>query len=1337
MVVACKNTMVAVCLLLALSQSVVIDQSSTSAVLPTNKCELEYFIDETSFYDFETDLVELKASLPKSLGSECQFIDTSFRKNCDQCHDLDAATENQHKTTYQPECKAQKDESSCNELQFCMFLSGECKLFMNEDETEYCGFTCYQLDATCDEPSEPNCRPIDKFTRLPLKNRLIIKRQEKYKDGSEYKYCRLSYYDPLECRHFSRLSCPTNLHCELTNTAPNYCVSKCEKYNDDQSTCESLKGCQYEGGSCTEAPATYYMPYGYHQTAHMYMITNCQKQSSEFQIDGAIDFERSLLKMILYAFGMQVMSRHPEAAEYLVFENPATDLTHYPSIQLQQEFDLSSMTMERLTINRIDQCKSIQETKGLWEHECNANPYCSVSGSDCVRKNKFSAFTDKGNQLAGNICHLTYNTAIFNLTAGNGILAKAKEDNLKISLRQFLNNQFREITFAQAQGEAVIQATVRIVPDSTTIEGAKKFVNEIKGVAKTNEFRVDVVPKTVSLFWYSDDSCETFVDSATINIDTCTTIVSICESVDDESSCATLQGCQFKDGSCTTIDDLSLNVKISCALEKCEASWYTDNTCTTNIESMTKAGDTIDTCTSPNTVINNNFMIRYMSANNQFKPKRVTVSSSDILFRPKKRTSVVTTTSVGTADRLSDGDDLALQLLHKDNAINVQEPRFPSNNISCYERPDKPALRTQTNERILISPNQFLCSKFRVVQRSGKTDHSGNQNLFKNCAKDTKHITLQGYQITPDVLVYAHDSELHDEVEDLNHYDKLSHRTGRNSITYEIDFDDILVSEFVQIGQFLFGGTTYQSLFTETQIDNDYMFGKWGVVLKYREEDAKGPIFYVEYWETVPDSTEDTFTSFKGPVYLNSSLPVYNGKKRMKVNMVDEGTPSASKIDIYINHKLVFDNLPVNDRIPRGVLFVNNEPKGNPFIMQYSNFAFGHSTGCPPGEEGDGTTCTKCSAGKYSKKNGLTTICEACPTGQYQPYEGKKECEPCGSTGEPNEASTACESCGVTGLNAENGVCIECPIGQYDQGSECIACPAGKYTDDSGKFRLTDCSVQIGTCSKGEKLVIITKTPLQTKCEPCEANTFMNFETHSKEKCYECKDMLGTNGEIGQSSCDFCREEYYDYFPIGLRLTRPPKNETCVKLLGDGTMVTGKKIRIDRFRSGQKLKLAEIRVYDKYDALVEHEKIESSPTKTQLTPIFDNDPSTILESQDSVSDPYFVFWLKDSTEISRIEVVNAPTTDSYDEYNIIGARIQILDGDDTSVWKDFFDDYKTAYDFVFSEAVVEDKSDTLSTGAIAGIAGGGTVFIAGVGYVAYSNGLFTISKTGSQFETLM
>jgi hypothetical protein len=122
--------------------------------------------------------------------------------------------------------------------------------------------------------------------------------------------------------------------------------------------------------------------------------------------------------------------------------------------------------------------------------------------------------------------------------------------------------------------------------------------------------------------------------------------------------------------------------------------------------------------------------------------------------------------------------------------------------------------------------------------------------------------------------------------------------------------------------------------------------------------------------------------------------------------------------------------------------------------------------------------CSACQAGKYQ---GSAGACSDCPAGWAQPDQKATKCLQCGSKTSPNfksakvikgettadTGSTSCSLCdvGKYGPLTGPGTCVECPIGQYEDGKggledalrTCKSCPVDTYSSKEGKSSIADC----------------------------------------------------------------------------------------------------------------------------------------------------------------------------------------------------------------------------------------------------------------------------------------
>ena len=114
---------------------------------------------------------------------------------------------------------------------------------------------------------------------------------------------------------------------------------------------------------------------------------------------------------------------------------------------------------------------------------------------------------------------------------------------------------------------------------------------------------------------------------------------------------------------------------------------------------------------------------------------------------------------------------------------------------------------------------------------------------------------------------------------------------------------------------------------------------------------------------------------------------------------------------------------------------------------------------CPDGSGSvDGGDCVECSTGKHSDSS--TDTCRDCPGGYRQPYIGQTFCLEC-LVGEYQEGDF-CKSCptGYYQSTSASIMCVECPRGYFvntEASQYCQDCTPGKYQDNNGQSNCIDC----------------------------------------------------------------------------------------------------------------------------------------------------------------------------------------------------------------------------------------------------------------------------------------
>ena len=129
-------------------------------------------------------------------------------------------------------------------------------------------------------------------------------------------------------------------------------------------------------------------------------------------------------------------------------------------------------------------------------------------------------------------------------------------------------------------------------------------------------------------------------------------------------------------------------------------------------------------------------------------------------------------------------------------------------------------------------------------------------------------------------------------------------------------------------------------------------------------------------------------------------------------------------------------------------------------------------------------TCAPCSLGRYTGDPSLTTTCQGCPSGWFQPKERQQFCYPCNpGKHQFQEGRDSCLSCGegtfMPDATSNSVTCKSCPAGYYVNGNEatkCQACEEGKYSEEERAASSKTCL----ECSKGT----YSSSKAATECQP-------------------------------------------------------------------------------------------------------------------------------------------------------------------------------------------------------------------------------------------------------------
>ena len=80
--------------------------------------------------------------------------------------------------------------------------------------------------------------------------------------------------------------------------------------------------------------------------------------------------------------------------------------------------------------------------------------------------------------------------------------------------------------------------------------------------------------------------------------------------------------------------------------------------------------------------------------------------------------------------------------------------------------------------------------------------------------------------------------------------------------------------------------------------------------------------------------------------------------------------------------------------------------------------------------------------------------------GTYSDNTNAEECYRCERGSTSKTGATECSGCDLGMYGIENGVCANCPAGQYQDGkgmTECNGCPLDTYLSEEGKSSKADC----------------------------------------------------------------------------------------------------------------------------------------------------------------------------------------------------------------------------------------------------------------------------------------
>lgn len=219
-------------------------------------------------------------------------------------------------------------------------------------------------------------------------------------------------------------------------------------------------------------------------------------------------------------------------------------------------------------------------------------------------------------------------------------------------------------------------------------------------------------------------------------------------------------------------------------------------------------------------------------------------------------------------------------------------------------------------------------------------------------------------------------------------------------------------------------------------------------------------------------------------------------------------------------------------------------------------------------------TARACGPGAYT--NG--SICAACPSGFYQPFEGELSCFDCArgsfSSGGANEctecspnffsaerAQTQCSECPSGWSQPLNGghECSACRPGTQKVGHECVACIPGFFRNTS----MSDCA----PC----RALTFQPSPKSISCLTCPRGQYQ--DNAGSTNCLDCPTTgpCCTGYESTNGTCRVCNSSSYElqgtcvacparhvpaFSRLGVLSTVPEGANTCMKC-PNGTMVNG------------------------------------------------------------------------------------------------------------------------------------------------------------------------------------
>ena len=160
------------------------------------------------------------------------------------------------------------------------------------------------------------------------------------------------------------------------------------------------------------------------------------------------------------------------------------------------------------------------------------------------------------------------------------------------------------------------------------------------------------------------------------------------------------------------------------------------------------------------------------------------------------------------------------------------------------------------------------------------------------------------------------------------------------------------------------------------------------------------------------------------------------------------------------------------------------------------------------------TSCTNCTAGKYSTVTGATSasVCMNCLAGAYSGVSGASACTNC----------SAGAYSGVTGASSSSA-CVKCPAGAFSGAAgatsvnTCVLCPAGTYSSTVGASSSAACTNCIAGTYSG-----VSGASSSAACTPCPAGAYSSVAgATNASTCVQCP-AGAYSSTAGASACVLC-----------------------------------------------------------------------------------------------------------------------------------------------------------------------------------------------------------------------